>query len=72
MWVEEVKRMPSSIRDRHSDFICCNLTFRYCCHVIPSVTTLLHSLALQSQPTITQSICCLSLFLKYIKGGSFA
>ena len=23
-------------------------------------------LALQSQPTITQSVCCVSLFLKYI------
>ena len=32
-------RTPSSIRNRHSGFNCCNLPFRYCFHVIRSVTS---------------------------------
>ena len=60
MWVEDVMRTPSSILGRHSDFTCCNSALRYGCHVI---IQLQHSLVSQSQPTITQSVCCVSLFL---------
>ena len=56
-------RTSSSIRSWHSVFTCCILTIRYCFYVIKSDTP--HACITKSAYNI-QSVCCVSLFLKYI------
>ena len=58
-----VTRTPISLRNRHSGSTCCNLTFRYCVYIIRSETP---QTCITKHVLVTLSICCVSLFLKYI------
>ena len=59
---------PLSIRNRHCGSTCCNLTFRYCFHIRSSV---IPQTCITKHVLVTESVCCVTLFLKCISWACF-